>query len=218
MRNPYASDEWRAIIRHMRTDDSDLARLVAADWLQENDREEYATVVRHAVENPVGEVRFSEGMGARLSAGRPGLAMVAECTLAERIPNTRFRADRGFVTRVDTTMGQWVIHGPRLCQRHPIKKVEITNRIPGRIGVVSCVWIRQIWAEPLDLTSWVPGPIFDRLIGAFRQVTGGNSDRRSYESTDSAVRDLHRAALAWAEEVADDPYDPYWRTERADGA
>ena len=180
MNTPYDSPDYHAFVRHLRTNDSDLARLIIADWLEEHGEAERAEFIRVQVEiqgrpNDVRNMLVNPDWFA-FPAGSSGVF------------------ERGYAHYIECPLSWWLDHGPAVCRRHPVCKVRIT-----RAGHMSTM--RAVYRE-IDASETVVGTPLDR----FRLLRNS----RVLEKLDERYKveymaRLNTDVLRWAEAEADRP-------------
>jgi len=216
---PYDNPDYHAFIRHLRTEDSDLARLVIADWLEEREEAERAEFIRVHV----------EGWGCRTLVQfercydlmrKNGGTWLHRDLWPSHDPNTAGVTlwqsiyplfTRGFVENVSCPLDWWLEHGPAVCRRHPVREVRITDRMPNlTIARERAMWHSDVIQEGylyrlgyLDqfAASILPSVIYGHLVG--RDTSWPVFPHCRYNTAADAVAALNAAALRWAEAEAD---------------
>lgn len=150
---PYDSPDYHALIHNMRTDDSDIARLVAADWLEERGESERASFIRLSVES--GSIARSLKKRRQSSRWRSSIheygGCASESAVTSWIPGARISVfhegwhssgsaiitalnfsmiewSRGFAGLVTgCSFRWWVDYGPDIVRRHPITRIDILS-------------------------------------------------------------------------------------------
>lgn len=195
----YDSPDYHALIRGIRQidragGDSTLARLVTADFLEENGEEQRAAYVRTRCENPE-----PFAVPAGMSFGFVGLAngRLHLYEIEDAARGVEYVAERGFLSSVSCPIAWWMAHGPDICRRHPVREVGITDRTPASEVT------GYMWADAKDRHLFfdysVPGPIWERMRGVWQQI----GFFKSFQYPTAATNSLNDAALRWAEAVAD---------------
>jgi len=192
--NPYDNHDYWSLIRQIRTidragGDSTLARLVTADWLEEQGEAERAEFIRTTAED---RGWYHDG-----SLGRLREFGIFKC-LPDAVSDYEQTGGvtAGFLSVVRCTLAWWLAHGPTLCRRHPIRDIVITDKTPWPSGNVRGWWRIPIWTQP----QWtLPADVFDRLADGQSHADGS----RLYLSELEAVADLNAAAIRCAEAEAD---------------
>lgn len=212
---PYDSPDYHALIRGIREidragGDSTLARLVTADWLEENGEWERAALIRGFAETG-SALRVSGNDGTTLYFGqRIGLPIQI---FSDRYlvgfprPADVVVSSDGLVFATECPLAWWLAHGPDLCRRHPVREVAITGVGPLRRPAFSrWSWGREMAADarlPPALPAVLPAAIFDRLeLGSMTGMIPGTATSE-YHSPKTALEDLNTTALRWAEAEAE---------------
>lgn len=147
--------EQRALLNGIITNPNDnVARLVYADWLEENGQVNDAIRIRKHVETSFRYVSYPPR------------------DVAERIVWRR-----GFMQKIFCTMAQFLKHGPLICSLHPIMRVVITDKEPVQIaglGMIEFVWV--FFAELEDQSHVLPNQLSqDQLFRVpFKSVSDAN--------------------------------------------
>lgn len=157
-------DDERALLRNIKANpDDDVVRLVYADWLEEHKRGDRAKKIRIAIEHGRKRETFSNDLIRRVW-------------------------HRGFIVEIGCIMTDWLCDGPDICARHPVQRVEITDRSPmcvDRQGQSDAyIWIPNDWIVPY--AAHVPFVII-------------NEDKfRSFDTSEAAIDWLSRRCIEWA--------------------
>lgn len=231
---PYDNPDYWAFIRGIRSidlagGDSTLARLVTADWLEENGEAERAEYIRVSCDWWDGymSVNKANRLGDRLFAllaANPRWAFPAddgftvsvrssfkvEAFHPEDDQTVQVETRQGFMREVRCSLAWWLTHGPDLCLRHPVREVVITDREPMPVGddgygvYAGYGWWR--WhGDYNDDESSLPDEVFDRLEGGKHPPAGtvAAGECVMYDTRDAVQSALNAAALKWAEAEAD---------------
>jgi uncharacterized protein (TIGR02996 family) len=113
----------------------DVARLVFADWLEENNEEQYAEFIR-------AEIAGEEN----LTPPPWGLPEVCEIYVS-----------RGLIDSVVFTLDDWVRYGPALVREHPIRFVSLVDKFPVEIGEVCYFRFAESPEEEHEIPEWLRG-------------------------------------------------------------
>lgn len=183
-----ADPTWLALIAAIRSQpDDDLARLAAADWLDEQGTNLFGERIRQQI---------ATGESLQLRTFESDEETVPDLPYLPHL-FSNYVIRRGFIDEVTCRMEEWHLWGPEIV-RHPfacVRMVRMHDRMaapaagwPGRV-----VWMRATSDNPL---SWeIYSPIFTRLRGHERFP--GDAQTRSYP-TPAANTALSSAALTWA--------------------
>lgn len=174
--------------------DDDLARLVFADWLEENNERERAVHLRAQVElaklvaagafdaddylDAVQVVASVASAELWESVARDGLPIGNASTFLTRdtVVDTDWLRDvyallalgqrRGVVERVRCRAAFWVESGPTTAAKAPLRRVEFSDRQPFRHMPGEWVWTLPGGGAPGGFGASLPVCIFERLAGA----------------------------------------------------
>ena len=147
--SPYDSPDYHALVRRIREidradEDSTLARLVTADWLQEQGEEERAEYIRLSVDLDGPAVRRmtlaqTDAMQKRrhrlFKGPRPGWyeqdVIWFHCGKGTDTLRMVMQPKwwSGWVASVRCELSRWLTHGPDICRRHPVREVVITGAL-----------------------------------------------------------------------------------------
>jgi uncharacterized protein (TIGR02996 family) len=132
----------------------DAVRLIYADWLSEHDQEERGEFIRVQIE--LAKPAFASMACACQIRYNGTLVYRCElCTLVKRerelfqtyrlvpdrwlagLPVSQFdwglpNWNRGFLAQIHLLCAVWIQHGPALVLQHPIERVELSDKRPGR--------------------------------------------------------------------------------------
>jgi uncharacterized protein (TIGR02996 family) len=106
---------------------------------------------------------------------------------------------RGFVGAWNMTLSQWLEHGPGLVRRHPLTRVELTDKRPVPLGGPGPqsrlrVWDSGYWRYP----HYLPPEVVAFLRG--RRLDDTEPAVRGYETDAEAVDAASAALIAWAKD------------------
>jgi uncharacterized protein (TIGR02996 family) len=186
----YDHPDYHALIRTIREidrapvdNDSTLARLVTADWLEERGEGERAAYIRWRSTDPTPfEHAPGDGAGSIVLLDPEGPPV--EIELAPRHPGVQFGTAGGFVRSARCPLAWWLEHGPDLCRRHPLREVTIT-------GVPRAERFGEITRWLFSVAATVPDHI-ERLSALSVVYSAGCGYT-------TPLDDLNTAALRWAE-------------------
>lgn len=200
----------------------DAIRLIYADWLDGQGREEYGEFIR--VQCELANLRCEDGRILNETGGSGacrGCVRWRELRQRERDlldhlsenwsgsplhwmldtkPGNQFQHPlavlrRGFVAEAKCTCQEWLDCGPALVRRHPIERVVLTDKQP--VTHTPGLW-RWAHDEPnfrhTGHSSLLPGELFDLLDG---QPPG----HWHFGSVSAAIAALEKAALLWARQT-----------------
>ena len=214
----YDLPDYHALVRRIREidragGDSALARLVTADWLEEQGEAERAFFARIHVryeaiwqEDTPERDEISDLLEGRFSVTRfasppfaPDCPRRMDPKPDEGPPQT-WHWMGGWVRVVRCPLAWWLAHGPDVCRRHPVRQVVVTDKeTPG--GESGHCWYRRKEDTPWgDYRHAIPARVWDRLTRCREKTREGWAN---YYSPTEAKDDLNDAALRWAEAVAD---------------
>ena len=183
MNTPYDSPDYHAFVRHLRTNDSDLARLIIADWLEEHGEAERAEFIRVQVE----------------IQGRPNDVrnMLVNPDWFAFPAGSRSEFERGYAHYIECPLSWWLDHGPAVCRRHPVCKVRITRA--GHMSTMRAVYTEEEASEVGPTVVGTPLDNFRRLRNSRVLETLDHTYKVEYMAR------LNIDALRWAEAEADRP-------------
>jgi uncharacterized protein (TIGR02996 family) len=206
----------------------DTARLVYADWLQENGEEVRAEFIRvqcaqdyapdwHTGDAPAPMTREQKGHvvafpGFHLVGyDRDDWAVYTHNSNRPTVKRVDVKFARGFVPEIRLPLAEFMEHAPALFRAHPIEKVTLRDRVSlgdGEIdGELDRSWNRDrtrtqsMWPNFL---YYLPALIFDRLKGGelMRGADGIEEFRRYPVYQQPAYPDLSQACVAYGRQLA----------------
>lgn len=173
--------------------DDDTARLVFADWLDENGESQWAALIRQQVN----DLRKPQ-------THRPGQAAEyvwhltpTPLALAPAVPGWQYTTDRGFVSEIHLPTAGLLEHAKAIFAAHPVTRVVLTDRAmyPNGAGY-SWYKANRDGRRTAPGTADIPGPIFEHLTD---HIAGGKR-YKSYQR-DTAEPALSRACVAYGREL-----------------
>lgn len=200
--------------------DDDLPRLVLADWLDENGREERAHIIRdpkpYTFSNEWGDWALVVGEGETVArAYVEHFVALNEWGVSSWPQGVRITVRRGFVSEVRCTLAGWCGRsnfaevtsvsgfslppvefrttgiGPQIVRRHPVTKVVLTDREPHEGVSKFLMWSQGISERP----HAIPLPVWN-LLSAY--AVGSSTITRFYPTREAAISALSAALVAWA--------------------
>jgi uncharacterized protein (TIGR02996 family) len=186
---PYDSPDYHALIRNIRHldragQDSTLARLVTADWLEERGEGERAEYIRLKIEPQPADYRRRLDLFAQFG----GVWFVPP----EDLSQVGVLAD-GWVHQVTCPLDWWLAHGPDLCRRHPVREVVITGLTPAGGGSIDSDQVRGL-ARTIQKTSpFLADQMLNEAISGMDASSSGAF----------LLPIMNNYALLWAESEAD---------------
>lgn len=211
--------DQRALLDNIRDNPhDDLARLVYADWLEENGQGGQGTFIRWHCGFEIDDVPtakqirklfkteakiLSKYFDVRRFAPNKELKLVERGTpgcgggIAIR-PVNSLTIRHGFIERVRCTMCDWVKHGANICVVHPVARVEFTDCHPYLSMAGNYYW-GDGWEQN-------PEPNFNAIWeiprGLFPPGAGRNM---AYSSAELAFDDLSARSIVWARLTGNTP-------------
>jgi uncharacterized protein (TIGR02996 family) len=177
----------------------DTARLVFADWLEENGEPERAAFIRAEVG------AWASGGQGTLSVGSASPArrhyrpwMLAELDALPFDGACVWDADytRGFVSEIHLFAAAFLQHADSIFRAHPVTSVRLTDREPWALDTVNCAWWSERGGQAHNRGS-LPHEIYKRLRG-HRENFGG----KTYTSAEGAWAALSLACVAYGHALA----------------
>lgn len=163
----------------IRTNPADeTARLVFADWLDENGYEGWAYLIRHGSNPTVCPM----GLSADVMFYRKDMEGSCTVKLAEGIKGVQFSVVNGFVWSVHCTLNVFISNAKKLFAAHPIESVTLTDRFPHRNGPNTFAWFCRPGIDRPTNAYGIPPE--------FRHFMGNERKRKSNDRTrlDKRVR------------------------------
>lgn len=208
--SPYDHPDYHALIRtireidrHPTDNDSTLARLVTADWLEEHGEADRAALVRVQCGEPVtGDpiARIFGGDSYRLRWVTCGVGHMWDWTWSGGVSTrtddpvtVRMRSGetmdytRGFVDSVRCPLAWWITHGPEIVRRHPVEDINITDA-NGFVGL-----------------RWPDGRTVSYGVVSYRHP--GEPLNAHDPNAELSPAEFSGIAMHWAESVADHPQE-----------
>lgn len=205
----------------------DALRLIYADWLSEQGREEQGSFVRTQVEyqqvyahwrNAEDDCNCQECSKARALNGK----ILADYRMRPNCPSPYAPYDpyvmldmakytgpmvewdyhRGLVQAVRIPCSLFLKHGPAMASRHPLERVELTDKKP-RLGSMQRGHCWDTSTSDEGTESWLPLPLFNAMTGTdgdnkLLNLIPGDTAVKWYASEELAVGSLSRGCIAWA--------------------
>lgn len=228
-----------AIIAHP---GDDTPRLIYADWLEDEGRGDRAEFIRCMIRYPHAAPPEREELFRRARwAAAKNLAAWLEPLRPSRGWSDRFsdnwlvidaahghstglsaRFSRGFVREVRCPLQMWLDHGKEIVRRHPVERVEVTDREPRQVisrnAVLSWRWVRSALSDSVN-AHCIYEPVFKRLPpgmpameargwrkpDTIRHPLRSEQDFhafRYYRTREAALDALSAACLKWAKKEA----------------
>lgn len=206
-----------ALLRAILEDPSDnVVRLVYADWLDDNGRPTAAGAIRNALlEVATGDYvnwTFAEVMGedhASIFASTYIGEEDCRVYIVEMREGYTFEVSDGMLWRIVMPIVSFMEHAASLFSRHPITRVELSDRRP-KSGLyehnanTSYDWFVVnsdcSYSDTLlevDRHNWLPSEIGDFLTPAYVQITPQKNVFAYYPSEQDALYDLRRACVRY---------------------
>jgi uncharacterized protein (TIGR02996 family) len=192
--------EYLALLRGvLETPGCDTARLVLADWLDENGQGERAGFIRAQIADPGGEKRlaFAYYTGGTDAAGvwTWDAGHAPRWAGGERVPGADARAltfRRGFVGRLEMSARDFLTHAKELFGGHPITGVRLTDRRPDRTHNPAAPWR---WWFGREAESELPESLY-------QLVHGREGPLPRFATEADAIASLSRACVTYGRRLA----------------
>lgn len=208
-------DTQQALLRAiLLSPDDDTARLVYADWLEENGDEQSAQAIRWHVSNPHPFVRDSQaGRWRTKKRIRPSPPAHFWNYLNRFLsgPMPAVSVNRGFAWSASMPLKEFMEQAAALFSAHPITAVTLTDRLALSVGLIANsvyrVWFRDdtvtqsMWP---NFRNYLPATIFDRLTGGdLTRNSPGVAELRRYPVYQFPHEsDLSQACVAYGRSLA----------------
>ena len=212
MSDPLDCDDYRAILRGICEEpQSDVRRLVAADWLDDRGgrageiqarfiRDQIANVVVRSV--PLSTLVAVESvLGCQpcqcRNLGRKGVALVTGAGGTELV----YR--RGFVSEVRCTQAAFLEHAAAIFAEQPVTAVVLTDRHIQPFSGLQYVWPGGCWMRDqtrhtgADPSCELADPLFERLRHSMSRLHRNMAEYVHVDANATALRDLSRACVAF---------------------
>lgn len=180
------TDQQAILAAILAAPDDPVPRLVYTDWLEDNGRAGLAAVIRRRVHKKCNETLPAPAKRLEAPAG-----WATRYASDSGPPYSGYRCRWGQIEWVRCTLAEWLKHGPRLCDLHPVARLEITDKRPGYDGE-RYHWVRAN-AERDDYR--LRYDVF-RLLGP--EEESGETWVSSYLTHDAATDAFSAACLRWA--------------------
>ncbi len=187
--------------------DRDDLRLIFADWLSENGREDRAEFIRWqaAGEPIIWRGRDRHEPGRRLWANRSWADSLTALVAAEwpaevRNAGWEWKWQRGFIATVTCPVEEWHRHGPAIARAHPLEAVVMAGKEPLTDEGVESYFNEPVDPQRVPLAHWLQTDSDDpaSISWEIPHWLWHPCLNETFGSREDALKALSRRAIEWA--------------------